>query len=160
MLLHLDERTLCNILRYSCIAPIPSHFESKKSQEIKDHATSFQTSCILVFKRLRDLATTCRFFRISAWEGFIELVALLSENTSWTYSGGEQGQTESLMGTAAVYFARIHWISLLEGVGLWVKKVDEFFKRKELLEEIKGLKRDLEVALEELTFFKRQRKCI
>ena len=126
-----------------------------------------------------NLATTCRFFRISAWEGFIDLVALLSAKTSWTYSGDEQGSIESLKATAEVHFATLEWNSLMKGVGLWLKEVVEFFKKKEkeallkeqevrikktelMLEEkekeIKGLKRELELALEELTFAKRQRK--
>ena len=69
------------------------------------------------------------------------------------------------MGTAAVHFARLQWRFLLDGVESWLKEVMEYFERKEketLLEEkevqIKELKRRLELALEELTFVKRQRR--
>jgi hypothetical protein len=166
-ILHLDQRTLCELLRECCDAPVPCHFESGSlsCEGIKAQATSFQARCIVSFKRLKDLATTCRFFRTSAWEGFLALVALLSRETSWTYSDEGKEPVTALMGTAAVHFAKLNWRFLLEGVELWLKEVMKFFERKEkeaLLEEkeeeIKGLKRRLELALGELTFVKRQRR--
>jgi hypothetical protein len=181
MILNLDVETISKIVRFTYKAPVPSHFESPplKSGEIEVQATSFRKSCREVLKRLATLATTCHFFRIPAWESFIDLVALLSAKTSWTYSGDEQGSVESLNATAEVYCATVEWNFLVEGAGLWLKKMVEFFKRKEneelikeqqvrikktelMLEEkeelIKGLKRELELALEELTFAKRKRK--
>ena len=166
-ILHLDQRTLCELLRECCHAPIPAHFESgsMSPEGIKDQATSFQARCRVSFKRLKDLATTCRFFRTPAWEGFLALVALLSRETSWTYSDDGKEPAAALMGTAAVHFARLQWTFLLDGVESWLKEVMQYFERKEketLLEEkevqIRELKRRLELALEELTFVKRQRR--
>jgi hypothetical protein len=117
--------------------------------------------------RVKVLATTCNFFRTSAWEGFIELVGLLSANTTWTYLDGAKEPTAALMGTAEVTFATLNWNFLMDGV--WdelqktvieeqqvrIKKTELMLAEKEEL--IKGLKRELELALEQFSSSKRQR---
>jgi hypothetical protein len=127
--------------------------------------------------RVKVLATPCRFFRTSAWEGFIDLVELLSANTTWSYFDGAKEPTEALMGTAAVHFATLNWDFLMDGVWEELQEVVKFYKmkakdallnekdltikKKDLMleekdEEIKRLKRSLELALEQLPASKRQ----
>ena len=185
-ILHLDQQTLWGILQLCFTAPIPSRFKcgSLKPAEIKTKASSFQANCRRVFMRVKVLATPCRFFRTSAWEGFIDLVQLLSANTTWTYFDGAKEPTEACCGTAAVHIASVKWESLMDGVWDWLQEVvqfyktqetdallkekdallkekDEMIKKKDLMleekdEEIKRLKRSLELALEQLPASKRQ----
>ena len=180
-ILDLDQRTLWVILQLCFIAPTPCRFQCGplKKAEIERNARLFRENCRGVFKRVKVLATPCHYFRTSALEGFIKLVDLLSANTTWTYSDGAKEPTVALVGqTAAVTFAILKWDYLMDGMWDELQKTVEFYKMKDkdaLIEEqqvrikktelmlaekeelIKGLKRELELALEQFSSSKRQR---